>query len=123
MMIAKKCPSCGAPVSGLTCTYCGLSFAEEQQKQAEPSPPQGKTLSVTTEVRETRTKRSLLDKILIFLGGMWVLVVMAAAANLKYWSSGTEIAAVLVAAAPGILFLLVGFRKKKVIIKATREDG
>lgn len=117
-MKTKKCPSCGAPLSGSVCSYCGQQF--EEPSALSPAP--GRTAG--TKIQVIRPKRSILDKILIFLGGVWVLIVLAVAVDLRYYHPA-EIAAVLLAASPGIVLLLIGFRKKKTVIveEASEENG
>lgn len=93
---ALKCPNCGASVSGAVCSYCGTPAAPE-------TVPEKKT--------EGRGKRTVLDIFLIVLGALWALVVLAVVIDLQYWRP-MELVAALMLAAPGIVLLLVGFRKK-----------
>ena len=92
-----KCPNCGAPMSGPVCAYCG----SDQTRAAES----GRATS-------SRGKRNLLDMILIALGVIWCLIVLAVIIDLGYWMPA-ELAAGLLMASPGIVCLLIGFRRKK----------
>ena len=101
-MKTKKCPSCGAPLSGSVCSYCGQQF--EEPSALSPAP--GRTAG--TKIQVIRPKR----------------IVLAVAVDLRYYHPA-EIAAVLLAASPGIVLLLIGFRKKKTVIveEASEENG
>ena len=92
----KKCPNCGAPFSEGKCPYCGTETVKAETSDAKP---------------EGRGKRSLPEKILIFMGALWCLICLAAAIELRYWRPA-ELAATLLLASPGIVLLLIGFRRK-----------
>ena len=115
------CPCCGASLpaadeTGKTvCAYCGQQLSVKDQPQVKEQ-PEKKTAEPAPEVRIIRPKRNALDIILIVLGGLWCLIVLAVAIDLKYWKRLTEIIAALMLAAPGIVLLLIGFRRKKVKI-------
>ena len=103
----RKCPNCGAPVSGSICHYCGQQFEETSGQSADE----------TVEV--IRPKRNVLDVILIVFGSLWVFITIAAAIELRYYHPA-EMAAIVLLASPGIVLLLIGFRRKKtVILKGT----
>ena len=103
------CPNCGAPLQMAEgakenfCQYCGqrLRVTEKEQPGALP------------EVTIIRPKRNVLDIILIALGGVWVLMVLLVIIDLQYWKSATEFLAALLLAAPGIVLLMIGLRRKK----------
>ena len=118
-MKMKKCPSCGAPVSGTVCAYCGQTFMEERQPGEKPSPPR-EAAPVTTEIQVIKPRRNALDLILIFIGAMWIFIILAAGFSIGI-DSGATVAAILIAAAPGIILLLIGCRKKKhTVVKTIR---
>ena len=60
----------------------------------------------------SRGKRNLLDIILIALGVLWCLICLACIIELGFWSP-LELSAGLLLASPGIVCLLIGFRRKK----------
>ena len=98
-----KCPNCGAPMQGNVCAYCGADHTPPPQPQPQAAVP----------AREAgRGKRNLLDIILIVLGGLWCLGSLSAALELSF-TSPVEWAAALLLASPGIVLLLIGFRRKK----------
>ena len=92
-----KCPNCGAPMSGAVCTYCGSSRNQALEGGKE---------------KMSRGKRNLLDIILIALGVLWCLICLACIIELGFWSP-LELSAGLLLASPGIVCLLIGFRRKK----------
>ena len=99
-----KCPNCGAPMRGDVCSYCGSA--------GEPAAPAPVLTPERGENSDSRGKRNVLDLILITLGGLWCLIVVAVIIELNYWSP-VELTAALLLAAPGIVLLLIGFRRKK----------
>ena len=110
-----RCPSCGAPLPPdqgereTACGYCGqrLLVREKPEENGVPQKP---------EILIIRPKRNALDIILICLGTIWCIIVLAVFIDMKYWKNMTEIVAALLLAAPGIVLLLIGFRRKKVKI-------
>ena len=92
-----KCPNCGAPMTGETCAYCGSVSARLPAEKQE---------------KISRGKRNALDWILIVIGVLWCLVVLNVIIDLGYWRP-IELTAGLFAASPGIVCLLIGFRRKK----------
>ncbi len=96
-----KCPNCGAPINGKFCSYCGTSVP------AEPADGTGSAGKKTG-----RGKRSALDIVLIALGAIWCLIAFAVAVDLQYWRQLSEIIAAFFLAAPGIVLLLIGCRRK-----------
>lgn len=123
-MKPKKCPCCGAPVSQLSCAYCGQVFTEEQQKQQEAETLKKDVPAETsTEVQVIKPKRTAIDKILIFIGILWLMVVIAAAtSSIQHWWSAVNIVSMIIVAGPGIILLLIGFRKKKkTVVKTIRR--
>ncbi len=105
-MAVKKCPGCGAPVSGSVCTYCGTTWAEAQ-------PPAEKSAPAEAAVQVIKPKRSVLDIILIFFGILWILTILGATFTLDEWWHPAMLVAALLTASPGIVLLLIGFRPKK----------
>jgi len=112
------CPGCGAPLPAVdetgntTCAYCGQQLAGKDRLAVKGQPAK-ETAAPVPEVRIVRPKRNALDIILIVLGSIWCVIVLAVAVDLKYWHSAVEILAALMLAAPGIVLLLIGFRRKK----------
>ncbi len=121
-MTVRKCPGCGAPVSGSVCGYCGTAFSEERPPAQSP---QDRAAPAVPEVQVVTPKRTLLDKILIFFGALWVLTFLAAATSLDDWWHPVSLIAALLGASPGIVLLLLGFRRKKqkVIVKGQEKQG
>ena len=99
-----KCPNCGAPMSGATCIYCGSTSAA-----VSSSVPASES---SGSEKITWGNRNLLDKILIFLGAFWCIIILVVAVDLAYWRP-VEVIAAFLAASPGIVLLLIGFRRKK----------
>ena len=91
----KKCPNCGAPVSGHTCAYCGQEFT--------PSPDPAAEAAET--VRKGRKQ--------IILGIILLIPTAAAMIDLQYWHDIYEILADLLLSLPGIILLWMGIRKVK----------
>ena len=99
----SKCPNCGAPISGAVCIYCGTP--------------------VTTEAAEdqlSRGKRTSLDRVLIVAGILWCVLVLYVSVDLAVKEPPAGIGeflagalAALMTASPGIVLLLIGFRRKK----------
>ena len=99
----KKCPNCGAPVSGRQCAYCGQEFG------APPAPPEQ---PAQTE-QAAPGRLGFLDIVLIILGSSWIVLVAAAAIELRYWKELNEIISVLLLMSPGILLIQFGRRKRR----------
>ena len=110
-----KCPNCGAPMSGATCIYCGSTSATAPVTAPASSPS-------SDYEKITWGNRSLPDKILIILGGLWCLIVLVVAIELAYWRP-VEIIATLIAASPGIVLLMIGFRRKKSKAAGKKRPG
>ncbi len=87
-------------MSGAACSYCGSTTAT------------GPASVLSESQKISWGNRNLLDKVLIVLGSIWCIIILAVAIELKYWRP-LELTAVLLAASPGIVFLLIGFRRKK----------
>ena len=105
-----RCPACGAPVSGAegsretSCVYCGSGIRIEEKKSGEP------------EIVVIRPKRNALDIILIVLGSLWVLLVVSVIIYGRICRTASEFIAGLLLCSPGIVLLLIGFRRKKATI-------
>ena len=107
-----RCPACGAPVARIPvahmestrCTYCGSGIRIEEKKDHEP------------EILVVTPKRNILDIILITLGILWILLVAAVVISGRICSSTAEVIACLLICSPGVVLLLIGFRRKKTTV-------
>ena len=105
-----KCPNCGAPMSGTTCAYCGSTRTPETARGPEGG----------QERNGGRGQRNVFDWILILLGGLWCLIIFSVAMDIGFRKSSEWVAGIT-AALPGIILLLIGFRRKKG--KADRSES
>ena len=119
-----RCPACGAPLNeeqgdgpwqfhgcgtkGLSptfrCSYCGSGIRIEEKKDHEP------------EILVVTPKRNVLDFILITLGALWILLVVAVVIGGRICTRPSEWIASLLICSPGIVLLLIGFRRKKTTV-------
>ena len=118
----NSCPGCGAPLppangdGAVTCVYCGQHLAVKAIPGKKKAIPE-------TEVRIIRPKRNALDYILITLGIVWCVVMAAFVIDRQYWRKASDIIAALFLTTPGILLLMIGFRRKKVKIVRGERSG
>jgi len=105
-----RCPACGAPVARyqgapeVQCSYCGSGIRIEEKKNHEP------------EILVITPKRNILDFILIILGILWILLVVAVVISGKLCNNAAELFACILICSPGVILLLIGFRRKKATI-------
>ncbi len=107
-----KCPNCGAPLNNdgsnkeIVCPYCGSACRISV-------PDDNSSASKEAQVILVKRKRNAFDKILIFFGGIWVIITAVVMTDLHYWTDFVGFIAGLLFASPGITLLLIGFRRKK----------
>ena len=107
-----RCPACGAPVARIPgaqtestrCIYCGSGIRIEEKKDHEP------------EILVVTPTRNVLDFILITLGALWILLVVAVVIGGRICTRPSEWIASLLICSPGIVLLLIGFRRKKTTV-------